>query len=168
MSFTTADLYDDHAEKVKSCSTPFRQFGGRRLFSGRIRTIQCCDDNLLIKRTFETASPGEVLVVDGGGSLRSTLLGDIMAEKARRSGWSGVVIYGAVRDSLLLPKIDFGVKAIGTNPQKSLKLGSGKVDVPVSFGGVTFTPGEWIYSDEDGILVATQPLTQPEPDAARD
>ena len=158
MNFTTADLYDEHAEKVQSCSTPFRQFGGRRTFSGRIRTIQCRDDNALIKRAFETPSAGEVMVVDGGGSLNSTLLGDIMAEKGRRSGWNGVIIFGAVRDVMLLANIDFGVKAIGTNPKKSLKLGTGLVDVPVSFGGTTFAPGDWLYSDEDGILLSDERL----------
>jgi len=158
MDFTTADLFDAHGAATQSCETQFRSFGGRRIFSGLIRTVQCRDDNVLIRRALETPSAGEVLVVDGGGSLASALLGDIMAEKGRKSGWSGIVILGAVRDAVALSSIDFGVKALGTNPKKSLKVGTGLTEIEIIFGGVTFVPGHYLYSDDDGILVSPQPL----------
>jgi regulator of ribonuclease activity A len=102
---------------------------------------------------------GEVLVVDGGGSLRCALLGDVMAGLASKNGWAGVVIHGAVRDLVAIDEVDIGVKALGSNPRRSGKTGSGEIDAQVSFGSVKFVPGHWLYSDEDGILVSEKPLT---------
>jgi regulator of ribonuclease activity A len=99
-----------------------------------------------------------VLVVDGGGSLASALVGDMIAAMAQNNGWAGLVIHGAVRDSVALDGLDLPIRALGTNPRKSAKTGAGETGVPVVFGGVTFTPGDWLYADEDGILVASHPL----------
>jgi len=158
MSFATADLVDAHADAVQSCDAQFRQYGGRVRFAGPIRTIKCLEDNGLIKQTLGTPGNGSVLVVDGGGSLRSALVGDMIAASAQKNGWAGLVIWGAVRDTVALADVDLGIKALGSNPWKSVKNGVGKVDVPVSFGGVDFRPGAWVYSDEDGILVSAQQL----------
>lgn len=156
--FTTADLCDAHQENCQVCTTQFRQYGGRRVFSGRIRTIECRNDNILLRRALEQPSAGEVLVVDGGGSLESALIGDIIAGLGLKNGWAGVIIFGAVRDANALGTLDFGVKALGTNPRKSAKTGAGRSDVPVQQGGAVFTPGAWVYSDDDGLLVASGPL----------
>lgn len=152
-NFATADLIDDHGDTLRSCSTQFRGFGGRAAFSGPIRTIACHEDNGLVKQVLATPGDGAVLVVDGGGSLRSALMGDMIAAAAVDNGWSGVVILGAVRDTRALRGLDLGVKALGSNPRKSAKDGAGRLDVPVVFGDVAFVPGEWLYSDEDGIVV---------------
>src|SRR5476651_1344985 len=157
--FATADLFDAAGGRCQSCETPFRQFGGRRAFSGKIRTIRCRADNALVRRALEMTSPGEVLVVDGGGFPGAALLGDQLAALGVRHGWAGVVIHGVVRDSVALATMDFGVKALGTNPRRGEKRGTGEIDVAVEFGGVKFTPGHWLYSDDDGLLVAEQPLT---------
>ena len=157
-SFTTADLFDAAGERCYSCSVQFRQFGGRRAFAGRIRTIRCHADNALVRRALESRSPGEVLVVDGGGFLGAALLGDQLAALGIKNGWGGVVIHGVIRDSVVIAQMDFAVKALGTNPRKSEKRGLGEPDVAVEFGGVTFTPGHWLYSDDDGILVAADSL----------
>ena len=156
--FTTADLCDAHQENCQVCTTQFRQYGGRRVFFGRIRTIECRNDNILLRRALEQPSAGEVLVVDGGGSLESALIGDIIAGLGLKNGWAGVIIFGAVRDASALRTLDFGVKALGTNPRKSAKTGAGRSDVPVQQGGAVFTPGAWVYSDDDGLLVASGPL----------
>jgi regulator of ribonuclease activity A len=158
--FLTADLYDSFGDSCSSCDVQFRQYGGRRVFSGRIRTVKCIDDNVLLRRTLDTGSDGEVLIVDGSGFLGSALMGDMIAGLGAKNGWSGVVMLAAIRDARALADIDFGVKALGTNPKKSSKNGTGAVDIPVSFGGVTFTPGHWIYSDDDGILVSAKNLTK--------
>jgi regulator of ribonuclease activity A len=158
VQFSTADLFDAFEARCSSCETQFKQYGGRRMFSGRIRTVQCLNDNVLLRRTLETASDGEVLVVDGSGSLGSALIGDIIAGLGAKNGWSGVIIFGAIRDVQRISCIDFGVKALGSNPKKSTKTGTGHIDTAVSFGGVTFTPGHWIYSDEDGIIVSGDKL----------
>jgi regulator of ribonuclease activity A len=158
--FQTADLIDDFGDQCASCDVQFRQFGAFPTFSGRIRTVKCYDDNVLIRRAFETHSDGDVMVVDGAGFLGSALVGDQMAALAIRNGWAGIVIFGALRDSVALGKMEIGVKAIGTNPKKSGKNAIGQSDVPVTFGNVVFRPGEWVYSDQDGILVSTENLLQ--------
>jgi regulator of ribonuclease activity A len=153
----TTDLLDEHPE-AHSCETQFRSLGRRRAFHGRIRTIRCLEDNALVKRMVSQPGNGHVLVVDGGGSLRTALMGDVLAGLAAKNGWAGVVIHGAVRDVAAIAETDLGLKALGVNPRRSAKTGTGEVDVPVDFGGVTFVPGHWLYSDEDGVVIAEQPL----------
>jgi regulator of ribonuclease activity A len=158
MEFMTADLVDEHGPELQSCNAQFRQYGGRPRFYGRIRTIKTVEDNALVKQTLGTPGNGAVLVVDGSASLRTALVGDLIAGSAVKNGWSGLVLWGAVRDSVALAKLDLGIKALGTNPWKSAKAGTGEVDVPVTFGDVTFTPGHWLYSDEDGLVVSAAKL----------
>lgn len=157
-NFATADLIDI-APQTPSCELQFRRFGRRTHFSGRVRTVHCFGDNGLVKQVLNTPSNGEVLVVDGGGSLASALMGDKIATAARTNGWRGVIIHGVIRDSAAINNMDFGVKALGTNPRKSSKNGTGEVDIAVSFGNVIFLPGDFVYSDEDGILVCHDPIT---------
>jgi regulator of ribonuclease activity A len=158
MSFATADLVDAHSDVVQSCEAQFRQYGGRVRFHGPIRTIKSTEDNALVKQTLATAGNGAVLVIDGAASLRCALVGDLMAGAAEKNGWAGLVIWGAVRDIVALAGLNVGIKALGSNPWRSSKNGTGQVDVPVSFGGVEFRPGSWLYSDEDGILVSPKKL----------
>ncbi len=153
-SFSTADLFDAFEDRCWSCETQFVQYGGRRIFAGPIRTVECREDNAVLRSVLESPSPGEVLVVDGGGSLAAALLGEVVANLAVRNGWSGVVIRGAVRDVRTLATIDLGVKALGSSPRRSAKRGAGVVDCEIFFGSVRFVPGRWLYSDDDGILVA--------------
>ena len=153
----TADLFDAHPDAA-SCALQFRSFGLRRRFAGRIHTVKSYQDNTLLKELLGKPSPGEVLVVDGGGSLQTALIGDIIAVRGMKSGWAGAIVHGGIRDSVAIDALDFGIKALGTNPRKSTKNGDGLVDVVVNFGGVDFVPGHWLYSDEDGILVSPTPL----------
>jgi regulator of ribonuclease activity A len=153
MDFRTADLVDEHGEALQSCDLQLRQFGGRRRFNGPIRTVACFQDNALVKQVLSEPGEGAVLVVDGGGSLHTALVGDLIAGLAQANGWAGLVVNGAVRDVEALGDLDLGIKALGSNPRKSAKRQRGQVDVPVSFGGVTFRPGEHLYSDEDGVVV---------------
>lgn len=157
-SFATADLIDAHGEALLSCETQFRQFGGRRTFHGPIATVKCHEDNAMLREQLNQPGEGWVLVVDGGGSLRTALLGDQVARAAADNGWAGVVIHGAVRDVVELGTLDIGIKALGSNPRKSGKTGAGALDVPVTFGSVTFAPEAWLYSDEDGIVVSEEQL----------
>jgi regulator of ribonuclease activity A len=154
MSFRpTADFVDSIGPDVRSCDVQFRQFGGRAEFAGPISTVRCFEDNALLKSVLSQPGAGGVLVIDGDGSLHSALVGDVIAELARSNGWAGLVINGAVRDAAALRGIDIGIKALGTNPRKSTKTGAGDRDVEITLGGVTFTPGEIAYSDDDGIVV---------------
>ncbi|WP_460779141.1 ribonuclease E activity regulator RraA [Microbacterium shaanxiense] len=153
MTQATADLYDEYGEGLQSLPLQLRSFGRRAAFDGPIRTIRCHEDNALVKTMLATPGDGAVLVVNGLGSLNTALMGDLIAASAVENGWAGVVINGAIRDSVAINGLDLGVKALGTNPRKSAKLGAGEVDVDVSFGGVRFRVGAHLYSDEDGILV---------------
>ena len=153
---STADLIDAHGQSLQSCDLQFRSFGARLNFNGPIRTIRTCEDNALVKQLLAEPGAGAVLVVDGNASLRTALVGDLLAASAVKNGWAGLILHGAVRDVAALATLEIGIKALGSNPRKSGKTGAGAVDVPVSFGGVTFTPGAWVYSDEDGIVVADQ------------
>ncbi len=154
---TTSDLADLVDDAVRSCDTQLVNFGGHHRFTGTIQTLSCRDDNSLLKDVLSTPGDGRVLVVDGGGTTHSALIGDVIAGIGARHGWAGVVIHGAVRDSRLLARVPIGVKGIGTNPRRSGKRGEGEVGAPLSFGGVTFTPGETVYSDEDGVVVIDVP-----------
>jgi len=137
----TADLVDQHGAELRVCDVQFRQFGGHRSFAGPVRDL------------VRTAGAGCVLVVDGGGSLHTALVGDVLAGAAQDNGWAGLVVHGAVRDSAALAQLGLGIKALGTNPRKSGKTGAGAVDVPLSFGGVTFQPGDVLHADDDGIVL---------------
>lgn len=149
----TADLFDERGDELQSVAVQFASLGGSMRFSGKIRTVKCFEDNALLKSVLATPGDGAVLVVDGGGSLRSALMGDMIAESAVKNGWAGVVIYGAIRDRVALSTLDLGVKALGSNPRKSTKTGAGVADEAVEIAGVIFTPGRSVYCDEDGILV---------------
>ena len=154
----TADLCDSFPDRVAVARPVLRDFGGARSFHGAIATVQCFEDNSLVRKTLESDGRGRVLVVDGGGSMRRALLGDQLAELAIRHHWSGVVINGCIRDSAVIGTLPLGVKALGTHPLKSEKKDRGKVNLPVYFAEIEFTPGAWLYADEDGIVVAAEEL----------
>jgi regulator of ribonuclease activity A len=158
MTIRTADLIDSHGESLGSCETQFRSFGGRSSFHGRIRTVRCFRDNALLKTVLAQPGAGLVLVIDGQGCLGSALVGDLIAGMAAENGWAGLVVHGAIRDSVAIAGLDLGVKALGTNPRKSSKTGCGKQDVPVQFGGCDFHPGHWLFADEDGIVVSAEAI----------
>jgi regulator of ribonuclease activity A len=148
----TADLLDEHPDAAV-CSVAFRQFGGVASVDGAIATVRCFEDNVLVRQRVNEPGEGRVLVVDGGGSLRVALVGDNIASLAHGNGWAGLIVHGCVRDSAALRNLELGIKALGTHPKPSSKGGEGEVDVPVTFGGVTFTPGARVASDDDGIVV---------------
>jgi len=150
---STADLLDEHPDDAQVCQLAFRQFGGVTEFSGPIATIRCFEDNVLLKARVSEPGEGRVLVVDGGGSTRVALLGDVVAGLAAASGWAGIVVHGCVRDVAVLRHLPIGIKALGSNPRPSGKEGAGEVDVDVGFGDITFTPGAILTSDDDGIVV---------------
>lgn len=154
----TADLIDDYQDELDSCEIQFQNLGGKMAFYGPCRTIRCERDNGLVKKTLNSPGDGAVLIVDGGGSLYSALMGDMIAAAAVKNGWAGVIIHGVIRDREAIGHLDLGVKALGSNPRKSSKAGEGEVDCSLSFGGANFSPKHWVYADEDGIVVAQRAL----------
>lgn len=156
--FKTADLCDDHADKLAVVEVAFRDLGGKKQFHGVIETIKAFEDNSLVRECVAAPGQGKVLVIDSGASTRRAMLGDLLAEKAVKNGWEGVIINGCIRDSAAIGAMALGVKALGTCPMKTEKRGLGDHNVPVRIGGVDFVPGHHVYADEDGVVVSAAPL----------
>lgn len=152
MAFKTADLCDAHEADVRVLDLPLRDYGGRVAFSGPVSTIRALEDNSRVREAVAEPGQGRVLVVDGGGSTRRSMLGDNLAAMAAKNGWAGVVVHGVIRDTQVIGELALGVKALGTCPRKTDKLGQGLRDVALQFGGVSIEPGDWVYADEDGVV----------------
>jgi regulator of ribonuclease activity A len=159
MTYSTPDLCDDNPELVRVLEPMMSNFGGRESFGGEIVTIKCHEDNSLVKENAGKPGHGKVMVVDGGGSLRRALLGDMIAENAVKNGWEGLIIYGCVRDVDALITLDLGVQALASIPLKTDKRGIGDFNVDLTFGGVTFIPGEYVYADNNGVVVSSESLS---------
>lgn len=159
--YVTPDLCDVYPE-VAVVEPMFSNFGGHDSFGGQIVTVKCFEDNSVVKEQVEQDGRGKVMVVDGGGSMRRALLGDMLAEKAASNGWEGIIVYGCVRDVDVLAQTALGIQALASHPMKTDKRGIGDLNVAVTFGGVTFKPGEYVYADNNGIIVSAEPLSMPE------
>jgi regulator of ribonuclease activity A len=157
-SKSTPDLCDDYPELVRVLDPIFSNFGGRERFSGPLVTVKCFEDNSVVKELVGTPGEGRVLVVDAGGSMRRACLGDMLAEQASVNGWAGLVIYGCIRDVDEIIATDIGVQALGTHPMKTDKKGVGELGISVTFAGVTFSLGDYVYADNNGIIVSSQRL----------
>jgi len=155
----TPDLCDEYPHQVKVLEPILQNFGGREQFYGCIVTVKCFEDNSCVKELVSKAGEGRVLVVDGGGSMRRACLGDMLAQQASDNGWSGIVIYGCIRDIDEIAATDIGVQALGVHPMKTEKKGVGEIDIAITFGGVTFNSGDYLYADNNGVLISTEALT---------
>lgn len=154
----TADICDKFDRQVKILASIFTNYGGTTIFEGEVVTLKTFNDNSLVREILNEKGNGKVLVIDGAASMDCSLLGGNLALLASKNNWAGAVINGCVRDLLELVSIDFGVKAIGTNPKKSIKAGIGEKNVEVCVGGVDISPGQYLYSDPDGIVMIPSSL----------
>ncbi|KRD34009.1 hypothetical protein ASE35_09665 [Lysobacter sp. Root916] len=150
----TCDLCDLHGDRVRVIELPLRDYGGRIAFDGVVSTVRAHEDNSRVREAVAESGHGRVLVIDGGGSMRRAMLGDLLAAKAVENGWAGVVVIGAIRDSAAIGALELGVKALGTCPRKTDKHDRGERDVAVEIGGATVRPGDWLCADEDGVVVS--------------
>jgi regulator of ribonuclease activity A len=157
LAFTTPDLSDSHPA-AKPLSFQFRSFGTRERFAGPVSTIACHADNSRVAEAVAEPGAGRVLLVDGQGALHRSLLGDRLAQLASDNGWAGVVVVGAIRDVEVIDEIDIGVQALGVCPVKTDKRGVGDRDIPLMLREVPVTPGDWLYSDRNGVLVSSEPI----------
>jgi regulator of ribonuclease activity A len=157
MMISTPDL-SDGAPEARAIELQFGNYGALKQFAGQVVTIKCHEDNSLVKQCVEEPGNGRVIVVDGGGSMRRSLLGDMLAEKAAANGWAGLVINGVIRDVDQIGETSLGVQALGTCPVKTEKLGMGQRDIPVSIGGVDIAPGDYLYADNNGVIISTVAL----------
>ncbi len=158
MDFATTDLSDEHEAALRYLEGAWRDFGGKAAFHGPITTIATFEDNSKIREAVQNVGNGHVLVVDGGASRRCALFGGNLAQLAAQNGWAGILINGCVRDVDELVAEAVGIKALATHPRKSVKRGRGDVDVPLHFGGIHIAPGDYLYADRDGVIIAEKPL----------
>lgn len=163
MSFATCDICDANEDKLAAGTLSvlpplFQHYGKRVSFSGPAKTLKVFEDNVLVRSTLETPGNGQVLVVDGGGSLRCALVGGNLGVLAEKNGWAGIIVNGCIRDSEEINACDIGVRALATHPQRSVRKGAGDADLRVTIAGVAIRPGDWVYADADGILVAAEKL----------
>lgn len=160
--FSTCDLCDAHEKDAVPVLQPlppvFLDLGGASRFRGPVATLRCFEDNSRIRDAVDSPGEGRVLVIDGGASVRRALVGGNLAAAAARNGWVGIVVDGAVRDLHELRAVPIGVRALALMPQRSMKRGEGERDVPVTIQGVAVRPGDWLYADEDGIVVSEKRL----------
>ena len=156
-TISTPDL-SDAAPDAGAVELPFVNYGQIRQFGGQVVTIKCHEDNSVVKQCVEEDGLGRVIVVDGGGSRRRALLGDMLAEKAAANGWAGLVINGVIRDVDEIGRTPLGVQALGSCPIKTEKLGVGQRDIDIHIGGVVIAPGDYIYADNNGVIVSKRPL----------
>lgn len=154
MSYLSTPDLSDAAPEARAIELPFCNYGARKQFSGRAVTVKCFEDNSLVKALVGEPGQGRVIVVDGGGSRRRALLGDMLAEKAAANGWAGLVIFGVIRDVDEIGQTDLGVQALGTVPVKTDKRGEGQQGIALHFGGVVIEPDDYIYADNNGVLVS--------------
>ena len=158
MHFKTADLSDDNEGRVQILLPGLSNFGGKTQFCGEIVTIKAFEDNSRVRELVRTDGAGKVLVIDNAASMRCAMLGDMLAAAAIENAWQGVVINGCIRDSIDIAAMEIGVKALSTHPLRSVKQGQGEINLELEFLGAVIRPGEFLYSDEDGILLASKAL----------
>lgn len=154
--FKTTDLLDAHPE-LEACEAGLQHFGGTRRFSGRAVTLRCFEDNSQLRELLRSPGHGKVLVVDGGGSRRCALVGDLLAAAGQQNGWAGVIVNGCVRDVATLASIQFGVMALGVQPRRSDKRGQGVREVELRILEARIRPGDVVYADDDGVVFSRPP-----------
>lgn len=158
MTFSVCDLCDLHEDNIQVADSIFRDYGGKTVFGGEVVTIKCFEDNSKVKEMVAAPGNAKVLVVDGGGSLRRSLLGDQLAATAVENRWVGLILNAAIRDIEVIANLNLGVKALNSIPLKTEKRGLGDLDIPIRFAGVNFTPGDYVYADLNGVIVSSDRL----------
>jgi regulator of ribonuclease activity A len=163
MIFSTCDFCDAHKSDDTGAFRVlpgglYARYGALPRFAGPVTTVRCLEDNSMVKSLVESAGHGRVLVVDGAGSMRRALLGGNLAAAAAKNGWAGLLIHGCVRDLAELAAAQLGILALGHVPMPTERRGQGAVDLVLQMHGQTIRPGDWLYADEDGVVISAQPL----------
>ena len=158
MNETTCDISDKLHPDVQYLEPVYKIYGAKTSFSGRIVTVKCYEDNSLVEEALKANGKESVLVIDAGGSMNCAMLGDKRAADAINNEWEGILVHGLIRDSVVINGMELGIRALGVCPLKSIKNGVGESNLIVNFSGVIFTPGEYLYADEDGVIVVKEKL----------
>jgi len=158
MNETTCDISDKLHPEVQYLEPVYKIYGTKTSFSGRIVTVKCYEDNSLVEEALKANGKESVLVIDAGGSMNCAMFGDKRAADAINNEWEGIIVHGLIRDSVAINGMELGIRALGVYPLKSIKNGVGDSNLIVNFSGVTFAPGEYLYADEDGVIVVKEKL----------
>lgn len=161
MIFSTADLHDAQPDAVDVIDLQFRNFGGHGYFSGRVETLRVFGDHSAVRDTVAMPGEGRVLVVDAGGDLTIGVMGDRIAGRAVQEGWAGIVVVGAIRDSVAVNALPIGVRALGTTARRSSIERNGERGGEIRIGGVRVMPGDWLYADSDAVVISRTELSVP-------
>ncbi|WP_440906249.1 putative 4-hydroxy-4-methyl-2-oxoglutarate aldolase [Catenovulum sp. SX2] len=156
--FSTPDLFDENQQIVKVMSYGLQHYGNKRMFAGQVTTVNCPDDNSYVLKILEQEGLGKVLLINAFASKKFAFLGDQLAELAIKNNWQGIVVNGCVRDVELLRNMPLGILALGQVPASTNKRGLGELDRPVEMLDVVVKPGDWLYADENGVLVSANSL----------
>lgn len=157
-TYYTADLWDEHSDRLSLLNLDLITYGTIHTFHGQSVTLKLYEDNSLVRSTLSENGKGKVLVIDGGGSKRCALVGDNLAQLAIQNEWSGIIVYGCIRDSLQINSMPIGIKALGTCPVKSIKRNVGLTDVDLIINGTSLQSGDFVYADSDGVLISPKAL----------
>ncbi|TPN84768.1 ribonuclease E activity regulator RraA [Aquimarina algicola] len=154
MKVVTADLWDQYSKELKILNLELKSYGKKTAFCGEVVTLKVFEDNSFVRKTLEDSGKGKVLIIDGGGSKRCALIGDNIAKLANDNNWEGIIVYGCIRDSKVINEMNVSIKAIGTCPAKSSKRNVGVSGEMLIIEGTQINQGEYVYSDEDGVLLS--------------
>lgn len=152
-AWTTCDLADEHGDAARVVPPGLRHYGGVTRFTGPVETVACRDDNSRVRELVRTPGDGRVLVVDGGGSRASALVGDMLGAAAVEHGWAGIVVHGCIRDAAVVATLELGVMALDVHPRRSAHDGAGTTGGEVDLHGVPCRPGDRLFADADGIVL---------------
>jgi len=158
----TCDLHDDFGDTLEIVPFGLRSYGGHAAFSGRVETVKCFEDNSVLKQLMEVDGKGRILVVDAAGSVRSAVMGDMIAAGLLKAGWAGIVIWGALRDVAELAQLDMGILALGHIPRPGKRRGDGQVGLDIRIGEARVKSGDFLVSDEDGTVIFPQGTPMPD------
>jgi regulator of ribonuclease activity A len=161
MTFSTSSLCDSYFERghLQIADPVFNIYGANKLFSGYITTLKTFEDDNLMRAILEEKVNNRVLVIDGGGSRRCALLDATMAKLAIENGWQGLIVYGCIRDAVIINQLPIGVRALASHPLKSHKKDHGDRDLVITFAGINFKKDQFLYADTDGIIVTETMLS---------
>lgn len=158
MADFTADFCDRYPEKVFVLGPGYTNYGGAPMCQGVIATIWLDGNNSdLITLLRDEKGEGKVVVVDADQAYYA-IVGENLMKFAHQNGYAGIVVNGYIRDTFQIKDIPVGLYALGTCSRKVIPVSKGKRDIPLSFGGVDFRSGEYLYADTDGVIVTPEPL----------
>lgn len=158
MTIFTADLCDEYSDKVQVLAAGYQNYGGANSCQGEVITIKLNKNNSdLVALLRDEDGTGKVVVVDVEQEYFA-VVGENLMKFADKNNYAGIVINGYVRDTFQITDTPVALYALGTCPRKSIPVTSGERGIQLTFGGVEFNQGDYLYADTDGIIVTKEKI----------